>query len=270
MTTGAIVAFVALQHQSEEAQAKLTAVAEARHALTTLTRDLTQAELGPASETPVNLFVGTNTVLAAGNRKDDDGDGRIDEETFDGIDNDSDWSSADDRHAQLSGALYERPQGRGVPDLGDAHVDEDTKFSHADLRFRIPAETTGTSAEVHYYVGTFDNQPDVLIRETVTSSSTEASPIAFNVLSFSALFWNGNTAPTEQHKWETSWDATNLDEVSNVPLPISVALEVTTYAGRRPYSELPATSPIDTVMLTTVVNIQRALVHPNYKRNSFQ
>ncbi|MCX7625110.1 MAG: hypothetical protein N2Z21_02715 [Candidatus Sumerlaeaceae bacterium] len=265
---GAIVAFVALQRHSQQTQARLTALGEARHALLTLSRDLAQAQLGPAWMSPPNFFYGANSYLSDGNRKDDDGDGSVDEEQFDGLDNDSDWQTADDRHVLLSGALYERPTSRGFPDFSDAHVDEDTKFTSASILFRMPAETTGTVSEVRYYVGTFDGQPNVLIRERITSGVTEAGPIAFNVLSFSALFWDGNQPPGPTRKWETSWDATTINAATQVPLPISVALEVSVYAGTKKLENIPPTDPLETIRLTTIVNIEAALNHPNYVRNS--
>lgn len=265
---GAVVAFVALQRHSKETQTKLAALAEARFALQTLSHDLVQAQLGPATAYPKNLFLGAVTVLPEGNRKDDDKDGKIDEENYDGMDNDSDWASADDRHAEIAPGLFERPQGRGFPDLGDNHVDEDTKFDHTDLRFRIPGETTGSVEEVHYYVGDFDGKPNVLLREKTTSSGVEAAPIAFDVLSFTALFWDANQPPGPTRKWETSWDSTQINEATGVPLPVSVALEVTIYSGTRPYELLKPSEPIETVRLTTVVNVQSALWHPNYQRNT--
>lgn len=265
---GGIVAFVSLQRHSKQTQARLNALSEARHALFSLSHDLAQAQLGPASSTPPNYFFGANSYLSEGNRKDDDRDGQVDEEVFDGQDNDSDWNTPDDRHAHISGALYERPKGRGFPDLGDAHVDEDTKFTHADLRFRIPDETTGSVAQIHYYIGSFDGNSNVLIRERTTSSTTEAGPIAFNVLSFTALFWDGNAPPGPTRGWVTSWDATTLDPGTQVPLPISVALEVTVYAGTKPLSQVGPSEPLDTMRLTTVVNIEAALNHPNYVRNT--
>ncbi|MGC8841308.1 MAG: PulJ/GspJ family protein [Candidatus Sumerlaeaceae bacterium] len=265
---GAIVAFVGLQRHSRETKARLSAMAEARFALQSLSHDLAQAQLGPPSAFPQNLFIGANSVLAEGNRKDDDGDDRIDEEVYDGIDDDVDWSSTDDRHAQITPALFERPQGRGFPDLGDRHVDEDTKFGHADLRFRIPGQTTGTVVEVHYYVGDFDGKSNVLIREEVTSAGVEAGPIAFDVLSFTALFWDANPPPGPLRKWVTAWDSTQINPATEVPLPVSVALEVTVYAGTRPYQSLKPTEPIETVRLTTVINVEAALWHPNYQRNT--
>lgn len=265
---GAVVAFVALQRHAEETKAKLNAMAEARHALMSLANDLAQAQLGPAYLVPKDYFFGSNEVQPGGNRKDDDNDGAIDEEVFDGQDDDGDWQAGDDRHREISPGLFERPQGRNRADFGDAKVDEDTKFSRAALLFRIPSETTGSVTEVRYRVGTFDEIPNVLIREKVTSSATEAGPIAFNVLSFSALFWDGNEPPGPTRGWVTSWDSTTLTGAGDVPLPVSVLLEVTVYAGRRPYSELGPNDPIETVRLTTVVNVEAALNHPDYERNS--
>lgn len=266
---GAIVAFVALQRHSQQTQARLTALGEARHALFAMSHDLAQAQLGPAWMSPPNYFFGANSYLSSGNRKDDDGDGTVDEERFDGVDNDTDWQTADDRHALLSGALYERPMGRGFPDLGDIDVDEDTKFTSGSIFFRMPAETTGSVSEVRYYVGTFDGQPNVLVREKITSGVAEVGPIAFNVLSFTALFWDGNLPPGPTRKWETWWDATTINSATQVPLPISVALEVTVYAGTQPLQKVPPSEPLETVRLTTIVNIEAALNHPNYVRNSF-
>lgn len=263
---GAIVAFVALQRHAQKTKAYLDAMSEARHALTTLSLDLAQAQFGPASATPKNFFVGSQNVLATGNRFDDDGDGQIDEEVYDGKDNDGDWGSTSDRHAAIAPTKYERPYGVGFPDLGDARVDEDTRFCRAELRFRMPGDATTSPVEVRYYVGTFDGQPNVLIREKVTSGSVESGPVAFNVLSFSALYWDSNAPADATRTWKTSWNAALLNEATQVPLPVSVALEVTIYAGIEPIDRVAPSDPLPVVRLSTVVNIESALYHPNYQR----
>jgi len=264
----AIVAFVALQRHSTEVKARLDAMSEARHALFMLSQDLSQAQFGPATATPKNMFMGANSPSAQGNRKDDDGDGKIDEEVFDGKDDDNDWQSQDDKHALITPVLRERPQGYGFPDIGDSHVDEDTRFGQAQLRFRIPAETTGSVAEIYYHITTFDGEPNVLVREKTTSGVTEIGPVAFNVLSFSALFWDSNAPAGPTRTWLTSWDSTVMDETSQLVLPVSVALEVTIYAGSKKLSTLPPNSPLETVRLTTVVNVEAALNDAKYERNS--
>ncbi len=255
----AIVAFVFLVRGSEEMRYRLEAINNGRHALDQLASDLMQASYGPTSAVPPHFFIGASVTQAVGNGKDDDNDGETDEEIFNGLDDDNDWTSADDRHAEISTTQTERAAFVGIPDWGDAHVDEDLKFSLTDLRFRIPG--AGGYYSIHYYVGTFDGSPNVLIREVSTTTGTLASPVAFNVLSFGTLYWDSST--TSPTPWKTSWDSTVVGPDAPA-LPKSVALQLTVYAGRAPLTSAVLGAPLETVSLTTVVNIQQSLVNSTF------
>lgn len=264
--SGVLMAFMQIIKTSDKSKARLQAVNNARSALELMTIDIKAARISRSAL--FQVFKGTNNTLAFGNGYDEDRDGRVDEETFDGLDNDNDWNAAnDDRHLSVSGN-YDRAQFRGLPDLGDGHVDEDTLFSRDSLSFRIfpdPANPQSRDDLVSYEV--VDDiaaygEPNVLVR-TITrnvSSGTpvqEASPIAFNILSLDILYWNPNTAtPT----WTTEWDAAIFLPMStNIPLPISVYVSVTVNAGTKDIKDYRPGDKTETITLHTLVNIEQVL-----------
>lgn len=276
---GSILAFVQIMRATDQAEARLEAFASVRHALDTISLELRSARSGPADASPKDLFYGLTQSLGYGNGVDDDKDGRIDEEILDGLDNDHDWVQVDDHHAQLSPppAYYERPAYIGKADLGDSHVDEDLQVSSATLVFRsFPNElgVTPSMRQVSFYVGTYDQQPNVLIQEVTaidaatSSPSTTVGPLAFNVVSFGALYWGVDqltTSTTTQNPyWKTRWDASKRDS-KDPELPASVYLTLTVRAASKPGAEPTGQSPEDLVTLQTMVNIESVLSDPRYK-----
>lgn len=276
----AVMAFIEIIHSSDRAQARLEAMANARHALETMTIEFKRAQIGPSGA----VFQGATTAKvntdgsSNGNYTDDDGDGRIDEEDLDGRDQDGDWVvAADDKHAVLDafGAISERHRFRGLADLDDGHVDEDCKFSTADVTFRTFPDTfnpTTSPRQVRFYLGEADGEPNVLLRELTLGAGTPnavtyTDPIAFNVLSFGVLFWDQNTTQTTeefQQYWKPSWDA-SAQNPSLCPLPPSVYLSMTMYAGTPlPFTSLAPGTPIETVTMSTAADIEAVLADPRY------
>ncbi|MCX7018951.1 MAG: type II secretion system protein [bacterium] len=262
------LAFTQINSASDQAQARLDAMANARHAIETLTVELKAARMGPPCAAPVNLFTASNQTSASGNRINDDMDNQTDEEIADGLDNDGDWKAADDKHAMIGPAMYERGIYLGKADLGDGHVDEDNKFGSAALIFRTfptGAPPSPGVRQVKAYIGSYDGESSVLILEVTTYPCggipvTKTAPLAFNVVSFTALFWNQSaTLP----RWETAWDAQNPAYYGVLPeLPMSVYLSISVFSGTPVRAGVPPQGPIETVTLNTVVDIESVLADP--------
>lgn len=275
---GVTWAFIELLDSHDKARARMEATANARNAMEVLTADVKRAKnvLVPFS----NSFYGTTTSSAGdGDRIDNDQDGAIDEERMDGADNDGDWVLADDdKHAILAPpteTLYytERPTFYRHPDLDDGHIDEDLGATDATMNF-LAFDTPGDplNRRVTFYVGNdADGTPNTLMRQVtgidpITSASvTTTGPICHNVHSFGLLFWDYRNAKTPTaNPWQTKWPPT-----TGVPpgtyTPSSVYIRLSVYAGK-PYSltDLPANREIDTVTLTTVVNVESVLASPAY------
>ena len=125
--SGVIAAFIQILKASERAEATVDAVNNARAALETMANDIKSASIDP-SQIPQHFF-GIDARLGSGDGIDNDRDGLIDEEIFNGLDDDGDWSLADDNHAIINGFI-ERSAFVGVPDLGDFRVDEEIGRAH--------------------------------------------------------------------------------------------------------------------------------------------
>lgn len=268
---GVVVAFIELLDSHDKARARVEATNNARAGLDLISQELKRAR-NIAGAT--NVFSGDSPVSATeGDRFDLDQDGNIDEEEFDGTDDDGDFAAADDRHAVINdgGVNYvERPVFYQRADSGDQHVDIDTQSKTATLEFDtfdVPGEPI--NRRVRFYVGTFEGQPNVLVREVNGTDPVSGlpalplrSPVSFNVVSFSALFWDFEIAkdPT-QNPWLTDWDAVGRP----LSTPASVMLDLVVYAGT-PFtlSDLPADRKIDNVRLNTVTNVESVLSHPDY------
>lgn len=269
----ALISVFQIIRTGEAAQAKLDAMANARHALETMSLEIKQARFGPVGASPENLFEVSTTAASHGNRKDDDGDGAVDEEIVDGI-SQGGWTPADDRHARLDDSgggpppRYERQRFLATPDLGDNVVDVDARFQSASMRFRTfpnAFDPSPGNREVQFFRGTYDGEPNVLLRVVTEDAGgpnerTTTSPIAFNVLSFSVLCWQPNTAA---RGWTLFWNAAAYPP-TDVEIPPSVFLEVTCYAGTKPLASLQPAEPIDTVRLQTIVGIESVLASPKY------
>ena len=271
--SGVLAAFIQIIHTSDISSARLKAVNNARSALEIMSIDLKAARLKPPGL--LQIFEGTDRTLAYGDGVDNDKDGKIDEEIFDGKDNDGDWSAGrDDRHQRL-GDSYERSQWVNLPDLGDANVDEDTKFSRDTLTFRVWPEKQRIWArddvityEIVDDVNTY-GESNVLVRRikrTYAANYVEedVSPIAFKVLSLDILYWNPNA---ERPGWVSEWDTFKSSKftTSGIELPIAVYLAITVYAGTDDLSKYIPGNKIETITLYTIVNLEQVLNLPAWR-----
>lgn len=261
-----LVAFMQILKTSDISRARLEAINNARSALEIMSIDIKAARINHAVF--IQNFLGSNNTLSDGNLIDDDGDGLIDEEVFNGEDDDRDWNAArDDRHISVNG-FSERKMYVSQADLGDARVDEDCKFSRDTLRFRIfpdPANPASRDDLISYEV--VDNialygEPNVLVRRITRNASSgtaveEVAPIAFKVLSLDLLYWNPNSLyPT----WTSSWDASTFIPFTNqIPLPISVYISITIYAGTDDIKKYRLGNKVETITMHTIVNIEQVL-----------
>ncbi|MBX7244887.1 MAG: type II secretion system GspH family protein [Candidatus Sumerlaeaceae bacterium] len=283
---GAVFTFIQIVRAGDRSQARTEALAQARHALDTMASELKQARFGPPTASPMNLFDGKTATFPGnqGNRLDDDEDGQTDEEDIDGQAN-SGWAVGDDKHVRLDNAavtpVYERKQFLGTADLDDQQIDYDVKFANAEIIFRtFPNVFNPTFGirQVRFLLGTYDGQTNVLLREVITdkggaAESTTTSPLAFNVVSFGALFYNSNPAfstPMGSTGWSNFWSADGILPAL-VELPPTVYLTVSVYSGTTPLAILPPSKPVETVTLGTVVGIEAVLADGDYalQRNTY-
>src|SRR5688572_8031657 len=87
---GVYATFIQVLKTQAVANARETANRNGRAALTSMSDEIKQInKLGSAV-----LFIGINDTLAYGDKLDNDADGRTDEETFDGLDDDGDYVGA--------------------------------------------------------------------------------------------------------------------------------------------------------------------------------
>lgn len=281
---GALFAFVEIVRAKERTQARLDAIANARHALETMTVEFKRARLLPEETSSTGTmqedFHVLTDFLATGDRVDNDQDGVADEEDFDGLDNDGDWAASGDRHAAIttgSQTYYERRFARSVADPGDAGVDEDTRFTSTTVRFEtFPLPSSSSRRHVRFWLGEdLDGTPNTLMFEA-TQDDLDASdptrfaiaPVAHNVLSFSVLCYDASET-TSGTPWKTRWNSLErLATRNEVPaIPPSVYLAVTVYSGTQPLSTVTATQPLETITLHTVVDVESVLADPRYDAN---
>ncbi len=302
--TSVLVAFVQILKASEEAEAQVSAVNQARAALRYISDDLAAVRFD--SSTPQQYFLLENRVFAYGDGRDNDFDGSVDEDPeYDGRDNGDTpahrWNAArDDRHALIA-TFYERPDFVGYPDLGDANVDEDCLFGNDRLRLRIPPDPlSGDTRDelITYELGDYTLQGrtmrHTLLRTVVTQpggsgESTITEPVAFNILGLDILAWNSNndsTAPdvfgNESRSipyWTNHWDARVRIFPFTWPFsappgtfpfefPTSAHVAVTVYSGRVELEELNWTGgqPVETITLSATTNIEPILNSLRYRR----
>lgn len=272
---GVVWSFVELLDSHDRARARMEATANARSAMEVLSRDIKTARNDAAT---TGSFTGqTDSSAGGGDRFDNDGDGDVDEELFNAIDDDGGWAAAqDDKHAILSsgtlGQYAERPVFYGAADLGDGDIDEDTGATSATLEFDIydsPGEPL--NRHVRFYVGNdSDGTPHTLMREVigvdpVTSTTVITSgPLCYNVHSFGLLFWNHALAKdASANPWDTQWPPVTTGSLTVAPSTVYARISV--YAGK-PYDldEVPAGQVIETVTLSTAVNVEAVLADPTY------
>lgn len=268
-------AFIQVIRASDEAQSQVRAHNSARSAVDAVAQDLRQLQLDP--DLAYQTLVLSDAPVAYGDRIDNDLDGSADEELFDGLDDDGDWTALDDRHLEVAGRR-EREAYVGRPDFGDARVDEDCHFSADEITFIIP----GTPRKrVSYRIGTFDGVGNVLLKVVTlnppaTPPYTETiEPVVFDVVSFDVMAWNPNNdvagpLPGEPY-WQGTWDASTLTPGTVRPLnspngtpafklPAAFLISITTNAERKPLSEMPdwriSSKPLKTATVSTVVTVE--------------
>ncbi len=273
--SGVVWSFVELLESHDKSRARMDATANARAAM-----EMLSAEVKRAKNTTGTLglaFQGeTVSSVGGGDRVNNDQDTATDEELFDGTDNDGDWALAtSDRHALIpaGGVQYaERPVFYQKLDLDDTDIDEDLGETSASVvfdTFDVPGEPL--DRRVRFYVGAdADGQQNTLMREIrgtdpVTSATVITSgPVCYNVVSFGMLFWNQANAKTASaNPWETIWPSASAS-ITTVA-PSSVYLQISVYSGT-PLSleELPGNREIETVTVSTMVNVEAVLADPIY------
>ncbi|GAB4321710.1 MAG: hypothetical protein Kow0059_16500 [Candidatus Sumerlaeia bacterium] len=271
--SGVMAAFIQISKSAERAEVEQDAVQRARAAVERMAIDIKQARMNP--NFPIQLFNGINAVFPYGDGKDNDGDGAIDEERRNALDDDNDWTIGDDRHQFVAGTA-ERQDYLGAPDLGDARVDEDCRFDQDVLEFRIypdPRVAGSRDEIVRYELGTFDGERGVLIR-TLTRNpgapdeETFREPLAFGVLSLDFLYFNPNVGPGAVPYWVESWDASTVFNQPDprLPYPVAVFVSITVYADTRPFEHYKPGEAVDTLTLSTVVNIEQVLKDARWQR----
>ncbi len=233
--------------------------------------------------------VGTNPYFVAdtdsdylghGNRCDDDNDGLIDEELFDGVSNETQpWQDSYNQHAVISPDWRERRDRATTADFGDLHFDVDNHFSSSTLTFRTNIDPEDPTVPGRRYVTlgleTYNGKNNVLVKTVRTYNAalelidTHKFPLAENVISFGALMREDDN---HAQPWTKTWDTTKQDVDDSVHkhmhIPIAVSFEITVLEG----STVPDSGPIDSVTLRCIANCTNALTayrkyHSNHIRN---
>lgn len=290
---GVSTAFILVTRAADEAEAVVRAHASARSAVDAIARDLRllQLDANPAFQ-QLELV---DIPLAYGDFVDNDRDGNVDDQFFDGSDFGSSglWSGSGDLHAQI-GAFTERGYALGHPDWGDAGVGADTRFSADEVSFIVPAGVYGPQSprqRITYRLGEFDGVDNVLLRIVSEDPSVDGvgdpvliEPVVFDVMSLDILAWNANNnnsgTPGNRPFWTSEWDATVLDSSTAAPhgastgtvppfkFPASFLIAVTVNAERVPLSEIPgwplSGQPVKTVRIDTIVNVESVIQDPRY------
>ncbi len=268
LVSSVVASFTTLIRAFEKSEILVDVGSNLRMALDTLTREIKQVN------TPVifpGQFIGLDQPLTFGDGRDNDQDGLIDEETPNGLNDDG--GALDDRHALVAG-FSERPQGVAVVDFGDGNVDEDNLFHLDRLSFRITQNPAVDFLyqDIVYEVTTFDSVEHVLVRTVRTTSvgnvvsADVSSPVAYNVLSFNCLYWNPNIASSSQG-WLESWDSSAPPGSGSFDVPASVLVTLTVYADRTPIESYVGGTEVDTISLSTVINIEDVIQDAAFPRN---
>jgi len=269
---GVMEGFMYILRASENAEAELEAVTNARAALETMSMEIKAARIDPRR--PIQFFHGLSQDAAYGDGVDNDMDGRVDEEIHDASDNDGDYtSSEDDLHTNFGGGLFERKDLVNFPDLGDRHIDEDCRFANDILEFITfpdPNNPGYREKTIRYSISIFDSQPNVLVRHVVYNPHdpdtryAEDDPIAFNVLSLSFLYWDPNRIPMN---WITAWDSLYAPMFPDpqLELPAAVHISITVYSGTEPFTAYRPGQKVETITLESMVNIEQVLKDERYQ-----
>jgi prepilin-type N-terminal cleavage/methylation domain-containing protein len=263
---GIVSAISAVLGAAEQQTLKAEAHRNGRNALQIMAKELSEANT--LSSSNILRLEGLDAPQTTGDFRDNDLDGRTDEEAFDGNDNDFDRQ---DVHVRLdtggSGGVFERPRFTNAPDLGDIGVDEDVVFQRDSITF------VNKLQRITYRIATFEGEPNVLLRRTrdlitpVPIPPPVEEPIAFNVLSLNFLYFDPNWITTFQPQaWTTSWDSRNAS--GPIPYPATIHMSISVYSGEIPLDEItPSPSnPLDVVTLETQVALEGVLsrYHANF------
>lgn len=283
--SGIYMTYIQVLRTHDEAERRLESMRNGRAALTTLSTEF--KALNRASNPGFDdiLLIARRDVLDHGDRNDNDRDGAVDEEIVNGLDDDATSGTVmtNDRHA-LIGAVYERPMYVGHADLGDANVDEDIRFGHSFMTFRIFPATPSpelVSKTITYAIANYDGQNNVLVRQTIIERSAgeplvTVAPLAFGVLGFDVLYWNPNEAPANQY-WVDRWDSSAADPAHPsatqpatlqppLGLPASIYVRLTMMADRHGAELLAANRPVQTLNLETMIDIEQTIGDARYPR----
>lgn len=269
---GVFAAFVQILRTSDRSERRIEAYENARAAVETIALYVKAARIEPSLL--YQYFQGLNLPILTGlrgDRVDNDGDGRIDEEQPNGRDDDGDFVVArDDRHVRI-GTIVERGLFVGQPDLGDDRVDEDVIFHHDQLSLAIfpdPSVLGSRNELTSFSIGTWEGENYVLLQQTLRDIGSgtawpQVGPLAYNVLSLNFLYWDPNRSPPY---WVEAWDAmTTAPQPDRIELPAAVHISVTVYAGRVPLDQLGPNEPIETVTASTVVAVEAVIHDPRYE-----
>jgi type II secretory pathway pseudopilin PulG len=281
--SGIYLTYIQVAKTNQVASARLEALRNGRTGLQSLSDELKSLN----DIAGAGLLIGVDPAPRAfGDGVDNDGDGRIDEELVNAIDDDPTSppipAAINDRHAVLNGpgGLRERPLGIDVSELGDEGVDEDAVFGQDRLVFQVTPETpSDIRLKVVTYAippGGFDGVQNVLVRQTRIERTDPANPngppivegglapIAFDVVGFDLLYWDSNPSAAEQ-TWLTAWDSTQkIGE--KFRLPASVYVRLTLRSDPRPDEAIQDGRPQEVVTLSTVVNIESVIGSPLFER----
>lgn len=267
---GIVGALSALLQGARDAERRSEAVRQARSALDQISEDLASAS---TAITSLAFLSGVDVPLATGDLIDNDGDGPVDEEAWDGTN--TDGGPVVQNHvpvSQTDPTLVERPRQALINELGDGGVDEDPVFQHDRLTFVVD----GSGELVSYRIGRYEGEENVLLRVTglrpvavertdpgsfddlpFTPIAVRVAPLAYDVLSFSVLCFDPNwIALGSPNPWKTSWNSVSA---VGFRFPPTIYLAVTVYSGDIPLGRLPPGSPLPSVTLRTQVVLEGAL-----------
>jgi type II secretory pathway pseudopilin PulG len=254
---GIVGAISALLNAARDAERTSEGVRQAAHALGRLSEDAASVA---TAVTPIGRLLGIDGPLPTGDFIDNDQDGLIDEEVRDGTN--TDGGPVVQIHvpvSQTNATLVERPRETAIAEVGDIGVDEDCAFQHDFIRFIT------TDGIITYQVTTFDGEDNVLVRDfvdLVDPANNSQGPVAFDVLSFSALYydpnWLINASPTP---WATSWDSNA--PTGPIAFPPRIQFVVTVFTGDNPLASLAPGAPLPSVTLETQVVLESAIAAYN-------
>ncbi len=282
-------AYINIARSADASQNRIQAHATARNALDSIVRDVLRIDRDPALLAN-QYFILTNRTFPYGDGIDNDGDGLVDEEVFDGFDDDGDWVLASDRHAVI-GPYTERRDYLGIPDFGDLNVDEDCLFGNDVLSFRIPGDlfTLRPAEVITFELGSFDGEDNVLLRSRTVDPDgvapvTTVEPLAFEVVSFDVLAMNANDdvvspGPIQRPYWQSEYDAANYSLFIQQPIgapgllapyefPSALLIKIGVNASDFPLNEVPGwpagSGTLQVYELYTVIALDPVINDPTY------